>query len=162
MRGEFIRGDGLIIPNNVTTSGRKEYLRMALRGIDTTQIGAGGNFFIGLCQVVPADILTLADITEPTIGVNGYARVPITRDSIGWPTEGAVGNEQFIETIDAVFAASSGDFDQAITRMFITPEITLTVGELWALSEAAFETPTVITPTTPVGQRTFNYRLFTR
>lgn len=161
MRGEFRRKDGLIIPNNVTASGRKEYLRMAFRGIDTTQIVAGGNFFIGLCQVVPSDTLTLADITEPTIGVNGYARVPVTRDSIGWLTEGAVGNEPFIETLDAVFTATA-DFDQLITRLFITPEITAIIGELWALSEAAFETPKQIGVATPIGERTFNYRLFTR
>lgn len=160
MRGEYFH-NGIAIPNNLTTKGRSEFLAMAFRGISGTAIGAGGNFFLGLCTAVPSDSLTLADIVEPTIGVNGYARVAITRDSLGWPTVGTTNLIPFIETIDAVFTAAGGDFDQTVTRSFLTPEATLTVGDIYSLSEALIA-PLLITPATLVAARTFNYRVYER
>lgn len=161
MRGLFTRKDGIRRWNNVTKSGRKEFLRMQFRGNDTAQIPTNGNFFVGLCQVVPSDTLTLADMIEPTIGVNGYARIAVTRDSTGWPTEGDVGNEPFIRTKDLVFVPT-GAYDQLITRLFITPEQTALVGELWALSGAFADTPIQLDETTILAERTFNYDVFTR
>jgi hypothetical protein len=135
---------------------------MAFRGIDTAQIGAGGDFFVGMCQAVPVDTMSLADITEPTIAVNGYARLAITRDSIGWPTEGTVNNEPFIEALDRVFVPSGGAFDQQTTRLFLTPEVSALAGELWALSEAFSALPKTFDLSTPLGERTFRYRIHTR
>lgn len=160
MRGEYLH-KGIAIPNNLTTIGRAEFLAMAFRGVSGTAIGAGGNFFLGLCTAVPSDSLTLADLVEPTIGVNGYARVAITRDSIGWPTVGTTNLIPFIETIDAIFAAVGGDFDQAITRCFLTPELNAIVGDVYSLSEALI-VPLLITPATLIADRTFNYRVYER
>lgn len=160
MRGEYLY-KGIAIPNNLTTIGRAEFLAMAFRGIDTTAIAAGGNFFLGLCTAVPSDSLTLADLVEPTIGVNGYARIAITRDATGWPTVGTTNLIPFIETLDAIFAASGGDFDQSITRCFLTPEASALVGDVYSLSESLIA-PLLITPTTLLADRTFNYRVYER
>ena len=134
---------------------------MAFRGVGGRDMCAGGNFFLWLCTAVPSDSLTLADFTEPTIGVNGYARVPVTRNIAGWPTVGTTNLIPFIQTLDAIFTAAGGDFDQAITRCFLTPELNAVVGDVYSLSEALIA-PLPITPTTLIADRTFNYRVYER
>ena len=98
MRGEFRFSNGLTIPNNVFKEGRKALLEMSLRGIDSVAILAGGNFYVGLCQGVPSDDVLYTEIIEPTIGVDGYARQVITRDSAGWLTVGEASGEPYVET----------------------------------------------------------------
>lgn len=162
LRGEFRRQDGLVIPNNVTNVGRAAYLRFVFNGVDTgVPILAGGNFYIGLCNTIPFDAMTLADIAEPTEGLNGYDRIAVTRNNAGFPNTGTVNGEPFIETADIVFTATDVGFDSAISRLFLTPIITGAVGDLYALSEA-IETPLTILTSTPVGQRTFRYRTYFR
>lgn len=146
---------------SVTLAGRQNYLQLLFRGVDSVAVGAGGNMYLGLCAAVPADDLTLADIVEPTIGTNGYARKAVTRDSTGFPTVDLVSGEPYIETADLVWAAVGGNYDQAITRLFLTPEATATTGEVWALGAAA-AAPVIITPTLNVSLRTFRFRQYLR
>lgn len=145
----------------LTDTGRAELLKMVLLGVDTTQIGAGGSMYLGLCNDVPALGLTLADLTEPTIGTNGYARIEITRDTTGFPNSGTVNGVPYLETADAVWEASGGDFDSAISRLFLTPEETATIGEVWALGEALIA-PVTIGPSTDAADRTFRFRQYMR
>ena len=162
LRGEFRRKDGLVIPNNVTDIGGAAYLRMIFNGVDTgVPILGGGNFFVGLCNTIPFDTMTLADLVEPGEGVNGYDRVAKTRNNVGFPNTGSIGGEPFIETDDIVFTATGAGFDQAISRLFLTPVITGAVGDVYALSEA-IAVPLVILTSTPIGERTFRYRTYLR
>jgi hypothetical protein len=71
-RGEFHRADGLVIPNNVTIFGAQSILTGFARNTVPT-------FFVGLCNAVYQPDLTLAQLEEPTIATNGYARFPYTR-----------------------------------------------------------------------------------
>jgi hypothetical protein len=158
-RGVFTRGDGLTVPNNVTIFGVTSLLSLALRGSDTTLVAPAGNFYVGLCSAVPDPILTLAGIVEPTIGINGYARKVVTRDTIGWPAAGSVNGEPFLETDWLEWEAVGGPFDQPIRRLFITAEATEVVGELIALS-APLPADIIITPDTAQELRRFKYALF--
>jgi hypothetical protein len=153
-RGEFHRADGLVIPNNVTIFGAQAILEGFARNVVPV-------FYAGLCNAVYEPDLTLADIEEPTIGTNGYARIPIARDNTGWPIVGDVNNEPYIESLALVWAAVVGPFDKAVTRMFLTPEVSATVGNLYCLSGAMPEEFTVDTDTVE-SDRTFKYRLFAR
>lgn len=122
MRGEFRFDDGRVVKNNIMVAGREEYLKLMFHGNDGTQVDFGGNFYVGLCQAVPSDALTLSDVTEPTRGINGYARIPVARDTAGFPNTGLDNGEPYIETADIVFAPT-GTLDEDITRMFFTPSI---------------------------------------
>jgi hypothetical protein len=73
LRGEFMRLSGLTIPNNVTTVGAQTILGAALR--NTVPV-----LWIGLCSAVYAPDLRIEQLSEPAIGTNGYARLPVTRD----------------------------------------------------------------------------------
>lgn len=162
MRGEFIRGDGLVIPNNVTNSGRAQYLKMIFNGVDGTPvIDPGSTFFFGLSNAVPADVVDLTVILEPTIGVEGYARQAVARSTVGFPNQGVSNGEPFIETADIVFVATGAGFDAPISRLFLTPEATALVGQVWALS-AALSAPLTILTSTPLANRTFRYRAYMR
>lgn len=155
LRGEFRRGDGLVIPNNITTYGAETVLRQAIRDENTL------NLFVGLCRGLPRADLEVGDLTEPTIGTNGYARIGLARDSTDWPTVNTVNDEVFIESRNLVWAATGGDFTESIQRMFICYSASDLTGAVFALS-AAIESPLVITPTTPVLERTFKYRIYLR
>lgn len=154
LRGEFERSDGLVIPNNVTTVGAQVLLGAALR--NTVPV-----FWVGLCSAVYAPDLRIEDLTEPTIGVNGYARVGVTRDAAGWLTDGVVNGEVFFETLQLVWAAAGGPFNQAITRMFLCGTQNGVNGDVYALS-AALPDDLTINPATLLADRTFKYRLFAR
>ncbi len=158
-RGEFIRGDGLVIPNNVTTYGVTALLHMALRGSDSVLVAPAGNFYVGLCAGVPDTDLLVSDLTEPSIGTNGYTRKAVTRNSAGWPTPGTVNNEPFLETDWLTWVASGGDFSSAIQRLFLCASLDSLSADIIALS-AALPSPITIGPSTPEGERRFKYRLF--
>jgi hypothetical protein len=111
-RGEFIRRDGLVIPNNVTIAGARAVLAAALRNTVPA-------FWVGLCSAVYEPDLAIEDIVEPTIATNGYARLAVARDSTGWPGDGQVNGEVYFESLPLVWQATGGPFDQPITRMFI-------------------------------------------
>lgn len=155
MRGEYRRHDGLVLPNSFTDLG----LRAILVGAFRNEWPVGVTIYVGLCKAVPARDLTLAQVIEPTIGINGYARQPLTRDAVAWPGDSSQNGDPFLETSDIIFTATGGPFDQGVTRMFLTPAATGTIGQLWALS-AAMQTELVVDVATPLPQRTFNYRVY--
>lgn len=162
IEGEFRFANGLIVPNNVTDSGRHEYLDMIFRGVDGVQvIDPGSTFWFGLSNAVPANVVDLTVIAEPTIGVNGYARISVPRNATGFPNSGHETGEHYVETDDLVFTASGGDFDAPISRLFLTPIESLQIGQVWALS-APLAAPLTITPSTPLVNRTFRYRAYMR
>jgi hypothetical protein len=160
-RGEFRFKNGLVIPNNLTAFGRLEILRMAFAGNTRALTAAGANFHVGLCTALPSDSLMLENLAEPTLGVNGYARIAVSRDGTGWPTDGYVDGEAYIESKDLVFAAVTGNFSKPVSRLFICQSSNAVTGNVIALSAdapAAF----TITPSTPLVDRTFNYRIYDR
>lgn len=159
IRGEFRFGNGRIVPNNVTLTGRTEYLKMLFHGVDGTQVAGGGNFFVGLCQATPSEGLVLADLIEPTPGISGYNRIAVTRDTIGWPNSGVDNGIPFVETADLVFAPNA-TLDNLITRVFLTPEASAQVGEMWALGAAFSASPVQWDENTPLGERTVRYRQY--
>lgn len=153
MRGEFRFQNGCILRNSVTTSGQRQYLRMLFQNAILPE------FWIGATDSIPTMSATLATINEPTIGVNGYARIQVPRSAAGWPTEGESAGVPWIETSDLVFTAIGAAFDKPITRLFLTPESTLTIGDVFAIG-AAFPAPLIVDPSTPLADRTFRYRVY--
>lgn len=154
-RGEFVLGDGTVIPNNITTAGAQAILASALRDDDSLTL------WVGLCDCVPDPGLQIEDVNEPTLDTNGYARVQITRDLTGWPTIGTVNGEPYAESGWIIFAASGGNFDKAIRRMFICEDEDATTGDVIALS-TPLPAAITITPTTPEANRKFKYRIYSR
>jgi hypothetical protein len=140
-RGRFIlfpdTPKQIILPNTVTNEGEVEFLKMIFRA-DLTLIAAAANWYIGLCQKVPAEGDTLADLaaTEPTDGVNGYSRKAVTRDASGWPTLTSSGGVNSIRSALVTFTAASGAFDKGITRAFLTSSASGTGGKLFSISAA--------------------------
>src|SRR3546814_13482258 len=58
IRGEFIRGDGLVLPNNITSYGAELLLAAALQGVATTL-----HMCLGKCN--PKVDLDLNELNEP-------------------------------------------------------------------------------------------------
>ncbi len=154
LRGEFRFKNGLVIPNNVTKFGASLILDMAMRD-------AAETFYVGLCQGVFDPDLQIEDLTEPTLGVNNYGRLAIARDGTDWPTLSDLNGEQFVESKELVWEAIGGDFDQAITRMFLTTTLAGTTGDVFALS-GALPGELLIAVDTDEADRTFTYRLYLR
>lgn len=154
LRGEFRSKSGLVIPNNITTAGAQMILGSALRGDVPT-------FYVGLCSAVPVPGLLIENVVEPTLATNGYARLAVARDNTGWPSDGLVNGEPYLESLDLVWTAVGGPFDQPVTRMFLTPEESATVGDVYAIS-AALPEELAIDESTPLVDRTFNYRIYLR
>jgi hypothetical protein len=156
LKGAFIRGDGLVIPNNITDFGAQKVLSLALLNTDNY------DFFVGLCSGVYDHVLQIESLTEPTIDVNGYSRIHVTRDIVGWPGSGNLNGEFFVESDWLEWTAAVGPFSQPITRMFICGDETLTAGmPIFALS-GALPNPITIGLTTPEINRKFKYRLYLR
>jgi hypothetical protein len=154
LRGEFVRSDGLVIPNNVTIAGARMLLAAALRNTVPT-------FWVGLCSAVYEPDLAIEDVVEPTIATNGYARLAVARDSTGWPGDGEVNGEVYFESLPLVWQATGGPFDQPVTRMFISATEAGLTGDIFALS-APLPDDLVIDIDTLEVDRTFKYRLFAR
>jgi hypothetical protein len=156
IRGAFTRGDGLVIPNNVTDFGCEKILSLAFLNSDDY------TFYVGLCTATYDHALQIESLTEPTLDHNGYARIAVTRDNTGWPTAGNLNGESYVETDWLEWTAVNGPFDQAITRMFICGDNTLTTGmPIFALS-AALANPVTIDTTTDELLRKFKYNLYLR
>lgn len=153
MRGEFIRGDGLVIPNNIMTYGVNQLFMWAL-------LDSGYALHMGLANCNPTPDLNLSALGEPTIGVNGYARQPIARTT-GWPVNGTLNGETYFETASHVFAAVGGEFSEASTRIALINSLSATIGELVVALSTPFPEVT-IGPDTPVLERTFKYRIYGR
>jgi hypothetical protein len=154
LRGEFRTPSGLVIPNNITKFGAETILAAALRNTVPA-------FWVGLVDGVPDPDLQAEDLTEPTIATNGYARIQIARSNVGWPTAGETNNEPYLESDWLTWAATGGNFNQAIRRMAIFPDDTDTTGNVFALS-AALPALRTITPTTLEADRRFKYRIYLR
>lgn len=154
VRGEFRFANGLVIPNNITTVGVQTLLTLALRDTDA-------DFWVGLCSAVYAEDLQVESLTEPTLATNGYARLAVERTIVGWPGDGLVNNEPYLESKDLVFAAVGGPFDQAVTRMFMCFSESGLTGDVFALS-AALPDEFIVDTTTAEPDRTFRYRVYMR
>ena len=155
MRGEFVRGDGLVIPNNITTYGATAILAAALRG-------SAIDFHIGLANCNPHPLLNLSQLNEPTIGVNGYARQTIGQDDTDWLTQGSLSGEVYFETRNFIFTPTGAGFDKPITRPVIVNHASLTVGVLVVAVGSALPAEVLLEADTPEAERTFKYRIFAR
>lgn len=153
MRGQFIRGDGLVIPNNISKAGAAMVLAAAFR--DTVP-----SFYAGLVVGSPTPDMTLSDMVEPAVGTHGYARIAITRDETGWPTVGEVGDSQYISTDWLTWTASGGAFSEAIQRvaLFGTNVVDPT-NQIYALS-IPLPSAYIIDASTPLDNRRFKYQIF--
>ena len=155
LRGEFIRGDGLVVPNNITTYGVECLLRWALQGATPT-------LHMALANCAPAIDLDLTNLGEPVIGTNGYARQPIAQDNVDWPTFGTLNGEAYLETKEFIFTATGGNFSAAVGRIALVNSLAATTGELVVALSNPFPAELLIGPGTPVEQRTFKYRIHGR
>ena len=90
LKGKYIRGDGLILPNNVTLAGAAFIMAAALQN-------SYAAIYMGLVQAVPDVNLLESACIEPTIGTNGYARQLINRNNTDWATTGIAGVEAWIK-----------------------------------------------------------------
>lgn len=153
MRGEFIRGDGLVIPNNVTLAGAEAILVAAFQN-------AALVIYAALIQATPAIDLASEDVDEPTIGVNGYARIAIPQSNVGWPTVGTSNSEKYIETDWLTFAAVGGNFDEAVQRIALLGTATYTGADPIYMVSELFPTELTITPATLLADRRFKYRFY--
>lgn len=153
MRGEFIRYDGLVIPNNISIAGAQAILRAAFHG-DSLPIWAA------LVQGPPTIDMTMADMTEPTVGVNGYARIAIVQDDTGWITIDDNGTEAYIESDWLEWVATSTGFDEAIQRVALVGTETYSgTDDVIALSSLMPAEITIV-PATLLADRRFKYRLY--
>lgn len=120
VRGEFTldlgEGNALVVPNQFTIYGWQQLLRSAFQGSPTT-------WWVGLCAANPTDSFGLANIDEPTIGVNGYARQELQMTQPNWPKIGTINGESYIESRQFTFTPDGGPFDRATNRLFITDGI---------------------------------------
>lgn len=135
-------GERITVKNRITTEGKTAFLKMLLRD-DATYVAAGGNFYIGLCDQVPALADTLADLSSEPSAAGGYARAAITRDSSGWPTLEAALEDMVLRSAVITFTASGADFDMPFSRLFMCDVASGTSGTLFSYS-GALTTPITI------------------
>lgn len=150
LRGGFERKDGMVTPNTITLEGRQMTLAAAFRQAPMTLHAA-------LVFGDPGLSLVEDDLREPTIGVNGYARIPVSPDMANWPTLDTEGGLGRVVSKLMTWAAVDGPFDQEVNRIAImlgdsrTPERAVwSVGSVWLES-------LVIDTDTPLAQRQFTY-----
>lgn len=159
MRGEFIRADGLVIPNNITLYGARTILAAALRNEVPT-------FYVGLVDAAPDPALLISQVSEPTFTA-GYARQPVTRDNAGWPVEGTLNGEPYFESQWLTWA-SDDKFSVAVRRLMLVQNATNIAGDLSDrnLKVLALSTPMpadlLITKDTIEANRKFKYRVYAR
>src|SRR3546814_11782683 len=123
IRGEFIRGDGLVLPNNITSYGAELLLAAALQGVATTL-----NMCLGKCN--PKVDLDLNELNEPTIGTGGYARQSLSQDDIDWLTSGELNGERFIETRAVIVLPTGADRRRGGSGKSVTVRVDLGGGRL--------------------------------
>lgn len=122
----------LIIDNIIVDAGEEDFLQAIFQ--DAFPIAGGANFYIGLCDQIPAETDTLVDVTtEPTV-TNGYARQAIPRNSTGFPTITTINGHKAIQSTTETFTASGGNFDDAFTRIFLSDQSSGTAGALFSYS----------------------------
>lgn len=153
MRGEFVRGDGLILPNNIMTYGVESLFRWALQN-------TGYALHMALADCNPTPLLAASDLNEPTIGVGGYARQSIARGG-GWPTTGQVNGETYFESEEITFPATDA-YSGVVSRLCLINHASQITGQIVVALSTPFGTDVQIDETTPVEQRTFKYRIYGR
>lgn len=119
----------------LTTLGKQIFGAMVAQGA-VSVIAPGANFYVGACKQIPSvgDLLT-GITTEPTF-VNGYARVPISRDATGFPTIDSVSGAVRILSKSLFFSAVGGDFDKPFDRLFLCDAVSGFTGSLIGYSGA--------------------------
>lgn len=153
MRGEFRFANGLIVPNNISLVGAQAMLESAFNLVER-------EWWVALVSGPPTLDMTMLDMTEPAIGVNGYARQELTHDDTGWPTVAVSGDQAYVESAVVTFAAVGGNFDKAIQRCALLGTDTYSSGDdVWSLS-SPLPAEVVITPTTLLADRQFTYRVY--
>ena len=106
-------GDELVLPNQFTTFGMQSVLRAAFWDERDT-------WYIGLCATIPADNISLSNISEPPIGVDGYARVEMPLNKLHWGVMGNMNGESYVESKIAIFTPDPETEWPAVNRLFIT------------------------------------------
>lgn len=115
LAGEYIihkGADRIVIPNQVTIAGAQAMLRSAFQGLSTP-------WALGLCAHNQADAISLLNINEPPVGVNGYARQALASNATNWPTTGLINGESYIESRPVTFGISA-QLSVQVNRLFIT------------------------------------------
>lgn len=151
--GEFARADGLVLPNQITAVFASQILGTAIFSDEL-------EMYLGLGDAVPAQILTEADSEEPTIGVGGYARIRLGVDKWNVPDYNA--DQAVLISKPAVFTATGAGFSHTIRRPMIFSSQTRQPTVKMLSVGSPLPEPLLITPTTPIEQRTFVYRLYLR
>lgn len=153
MRGEFIRGDGLVIPNNVSLAGAQMILAAALQGVVSP-------IYAALVKGYPSSGMTSALVTEPTIGVNGYARIQIAQAEANWIL-GNNGGEAYAQSGWLTWAASADPgFDKPVNRVCLLGTNAYNAGDSIFCMSQAFDVDLTINVETPLEQRQFKYQLY--
>lgn len=146
--GEFHHDLG-VTPNNITLEGAELLLRMALQNYSSP-------LYVGLCNANWASNLQVSDLEEPTIGVNGYSRMPLDLDAASWPTISSNLSSAFAESKPMTWTPAGAGFDKEISRMFICVSPSALIGDVFCLSAAL---PAPLKITTPF---TSTYRIYAR
>lgn len=137
MRGQFRFYPGtskeIVVPNLITDEGEESFLKQIGRA-DVTDVSAGGNWFLGLCQETPGETDTLSSITTEPTSAGGYARQAFERDATGVPTIEQVNDAFRMISKTLTFAASGADFSRSIQRAFLCNVASGTAGILYAYS----------------------------
>lgn len=137
-----------------TQTGRIRILEAALRN-QTIE------FYVGLCTGEYAEALTVAELEEPELGVNGYQRIAVAASPGGWEVDGVINDEIYFETGWLTWAAVGGDFSKPIQRMFLTESPNSLDAPVLALG-GAFPEEILIRPVTPEANRKFKFRIYVR
>jgi hypothetical protein len=154
MRGEFRFRNGLVLPNNISLTGAKVILESAFNLVTRS-------WYVALVSGAPTIDMTQGDMTEPTIGVGGYARASLAHSPSGWPIIGDVNGQAYVESALVSFAATAGEqFDEAIQRMaLVLTETRTPLSPVIALS-APLPAELIIDSSTPASDREFTYRIY--
>jgi hypothetical protein len=134
LRGEYVitldSGKEIILPNTIVAEGAEALLKHDFQNVAIT------DFYIGLCNQVPAHADTLTSITTEPGVVNGYAREVLQRNAVDWPTVSTVNEETLVESKAVTFTAAGGDFDSPFSRLFLCDVASGTAGILFSYSAA--------------------------
>lgn len=147
MHGEFVFWAGtereLRIPNNFLTEGEEAFLKMIAQAA-TTDVTVGGNYFIGLMGATFSNDDTLSTILGEPSAAGGYARKPIARSGVGWPTVSKVNGIWRAVTTTVNFTATAADFSVPFSRAFLCNVVSGAVGKLFSVSGALPEPKQIV------------------
>lgn len=134
MPGRFIFGDeGHVINNTLTHEGENALLRMLFQN-DNTIVASGANFFLGLCGDVFTLDTTLATLGGEPTATAGYARQPLPRSAVGWPTLAQLNGVWMLRSETVNFTPTGSGFSTQIQRAFICSVVSGSAGKLIAVS----------------------------